>query len=219
MKRLQVICVVCISFLLVSCFEVIEDITINKNGSGHLKVILNASQSRSDINALLLLKEVNGHPIPSLSAIKSKIVSFKDSVQQMAGFSNVKTQFDDKNFILVFEADFDKVERLNSGIYRLWNKYDRTSSKREVYFKYVNQVFTRKPGQLFNAIYLKMQSADRKVLQNATYTALYRFEQLVKAQKNSMAKISPNKKVVFLKLPLQLMIEKPSYWYNIITLN
>jgi len=70
MKQFYLILVISVSLLLGSCFEVIEDITIRKNGSGHVKVILNASQSRSDIAALLLLKEVNGHPIPSLAKIK-----------------------------------------------------------------------------------------------------------------------------------------------------
>ena len=218
MKFTHIIAAFISIFLLNSCFEIVEDVTFHKDGKGHLKIILNGSQSRSDINAILILKEVNGYPVPSITQMRTKIESFTDSVSKMPGFSNVQSTFDDINYILVFEADFDKVERLNTGIYALWNKFDPLGAKRETYFKFRDDQFSRQPGQLFNLLYQKMKTADRKVLTGATYTSLYRFNQTILSQQNTTAKTSKNQNVSLLKLPLQLLIEKPSYWYNVITL-
>lgn len=218
MKYFQIILLVSLSFILGSCFEIVEDITIKKNGSGHVKIILNASQSRTDINALLLLKEINGYPVPSIDQMNSKINAFKDTVKKMIGFSNVMADFDDENFIIIFEADFDKVERLNNGVYNLWAKFDPNNAKREAYLKFGNNEFSRQPGQLFNLLHQKMKASDKKVLNGAAYTSVYRFSQVISSQQNTSAKTSKNRNVSFLKLPLQLMVEKPSYWYNTIIL-
>ncbi|MDX1349677.1 MAG: hypothetical protein R3279_05490 [Putridiphycobacter sp.] len=207
-----------LAILMTSCFEMIEDVTVHKDGSGHVKLILNASQSKTDINALLIVKEVNGYRIPTIPEFKSKLSLLMDSIKRSPGFSNVKYSFDDQNFILVFEADFDKIERLNDGIYQLWHKHDPINAKPESYYGFSNNQFYRQPGQLFNALYAKMKPGDRTVLQGATYTMLFRFSQNILSKKNDATKISNNKKVVFLKLPLQLMLEKPSYWFNIIEL-
>ena len=48
-------------FGLSSCFEIIQEIDLNEDGSGHLEVVLNFSRSQTKIDALLLLDQVNGH--------------------------------------------------------------------------------------------------------------------------------------------------------------
>ena len=207
-----------LAFTLSGCFEIIEDVTVHDDGSGKIKFIFNASQSKSDINALLLLKEVNGYKVPSISKIKYKLESFTDSVKNTPGFSDVKSHFDTDNFIITFEAEFDKVERLNTGIFNLWHRYDPGSAVKETYFSYKNQTFYRSPESLFNLLYRKLKDADRQALTNATYTALYRFDKDVESQKNPSAIISKNKKVVFLKVPIQTLISHSTNWKNTIKL-
>lgn len=218
MRQLIHILIVVLSITVSACFEIVEDVTINKDGSGSLKLILNGSQSKTDINGLLLLKEVNGYKVPSRAQIKSGIKAITDSIANAPGFSNVSSSFDEENFILILKADFDKVERLNTGIYKAWEKVDGVNAHPEIYYEYKNNEFKRKPGKLFTELYSKVKTADRKVMNEATYTALFRFEKLVQKQSNVAAKISKNNKVVFLKIPLQLMFQKPSYWYNIVSL-
>lgn len=218
MKIFRLFILIIIPFSFLSCFEIIEDVTIYEDGSGKIKVIINASQSRTDINTLLLLKEINGYKVPSIQKVESKLADFTDSVRHIKGFSNVTSSFDQDNFIIVFEAGFDKVGRLNQGIFKLWDKFDSQNAIREPYFSFKDNTFHRQPGKLFNMLYLKLKSADRKVLDGAMYTALYRFDQTVESQKNSSALISKNKKVVFLKLPIEKLIEKATNWNNTITL-
>ena len=182
---------------LTSCFEIIEDITIHTDGSGKVKFIINASQSRTDINTLLILKEVNGYSVPSINQIQSKLNTFTDSVRRSEGFSNVYSTFDSNNYIITFTAEFDKVERLNNGIFNLWNRYDQNNAIREDYFTFSQNKFYRQSGQLFNILYKKLKGADRKVLNEATYTSLYRFDQVISSQENPLAKTSKNGKVVF----------------------
>ena len=42
-------------FSFTSCFEIVEDISFKKDGSGVLKLILNLSQSKNEINTLMKL--------------------------------------------------------------------------------------------------------------------------------------------------------------------
>ncbi len=218
MVALRALIYSCLFLFLSSCFEIIEDVTINPDGSGQVKLILNASQSKTDIDALMVVKEVNGYRVPSISQIEMKLKSFTDSVKQSPGFSNVFSKFDSENYIIIFNAKFDKVERLNTGIFNLWSRYDSNSAVRETYFAFKNQTFYRTSGTLFNLLYKKMKDTDRKVLYEATYTSLYRFNQTVDSQRNPLAIISKNKKVVFLKIPVMDLVNNSTHWKNTIKL-
>ena len=47
-------------FLLSSCIEIIDDISMNNDGSGTFKYSINLSQSKVKVNSYLALDSING---------------------------------------------------------------------------------------------------------------------------------------------------------------
>jgi hypothetical protein len=76
---------------LTSCIELIDDITINSDGSGKLKYSINLSSSKTECNSLILLDSLNGYKVPKyLDANGTEIkgvIHVKDLFDMMAGTS------------------------------------------------------------------------------------------------------------------------------------
>jgi hypothetical protein len=53
-----------IIFLYTSCFEIIEEVNMNEDGTGSFNFTINMSQSKIQINSMFLLDSVNGRPMP-----------------------------------------------------------------------------------------------------------------------------------------------------------
>jgi len=219
MRQLKFFILIGLSTLLTGCFEIIEELKLNEDGSGKFTMIFNFSQSKTDINTILLLDEIHGYKVPSIQEINLKIERFKDSISQVKGISNVKTDFNDREYILEFSCEFDQVERLNEGIYKLWHYRDKSNARLEDYFRYQNHVFYRNSGTLIEVLYQKMKLTDREVLQGAQYTSVYQFSDEVVAQNNSLAKVSSSKNIVFLRSPIHQLLLNPKLFRNSIKLD
>ena len=218
MKQLKYFLILGLIISLPSCFELIEEVDMNEDGSGRYQIILNLSQSKSNINGLMLLDEVNGYKIPSHQRIIQAKNNISDSIRRMNGVSKLKVELDSINYILDLSFNFDKVERINETVNKIIKSYFNENDAKASYYRYRNQNFYRTPGALTGLLYQKIKSSDRNVLDNASYTSVYRFKKEVDNMTNTLAKVSPNKKVVFLHAPMQKMIMNPKLFKNYIKL-
>lgn len=217
MKQIRFLCFLLIPLLLSSCFELIEDISINKDGSGKITLILNASQSKSKLNSILLLEEVDGYRVPTRTELINKVKSFEDTLRNMPGFSEVSTHLDIENFILKIHASFDKVERLNEVIYAVWKSHDALKAQKLNYYTFSNNTYSKQVNAAMKYLQAALNKNDKNSIETATYMSLSRFQSFVSTQINPSALISKNKKIVFLKLPLSTLINKPELFNNKIT--
>ena len=101
---------------LTSCFEVIEDISFKKDGSGVVKLILNLSQSKNEINTLMKLDSSSGYKIPTESDINSYLNRVLQSLKSTEGLSNVSIKRDFKNWIFEVKSNFKNSENLEKGL-------------------------------------------------------------------------------------------------------
>ena len=58
-------------FLLTSCFDILDKVNIQADGSGDYTLILNASKSKTRITSLSKMETVNGKKVPKKSEIES----------------------------------------------------------------------------------------------------------------------------------------------------
>ena len=203
---------------LTGCFEIIQEIDLNKDGSGHLEAVLNFSRSKTNINVLLALDEVNGHEVPTLDEVQQKFNAVLDSAKKSKGISNVIGKFDQENFIFEFSCDFDKVERINRRIYDLAKMKDSTAKYRN-YIRYKNRQLDQHFSVQMIEAFQKMSRADQEILIGADYTAIFRFESDVISNTNQFATIAPSKKVVILQSPVMELIHQPGRVNHSIKLN
>ena len=196
-----------------SCFEIIEQVFLKADGSGDFQLVLNMSKSKTRLNSIIKMKNINGHDVPSKEEIKSKIADIEKTLGKTAGISNVRSTADFDNFIISISCNFNKVTQINNGVKNIYLKENPKGKASERVFEYdpTGNVFTRLNLFSFKDEYKKLSNADKEVFTTANYTSIFKFENSVAAASNKVTKISPSKKAVMLKLnALDIITEKRS---------
>jgi len=203
---------------LTSCFDIIDKISLKADGSGEYSVILNASKSKTRLQSISKMETINGKKVPKKSEIDKKLNDASAIFKTVAGISNVKTSFDAENYIIKLSCNFKKIENINAGLELLKSK--NVIGKMVPTQLYKNnlseKILVRNKISSFKTEYDKMSSADKEVFNNATYTSILQFENLIKSQTNSEYKISPNKKAIKLDgTILDFILQKKQVQNNI----
>ncbi|MCD1115375.1 hypothetical protein [Chryseobacterium turcicum] len=187
--------------LLTSCFDILDKVNVKADGSGEYSLILNASKSKTRLVSISKMETVNGKKVPQKSEIEAKINEAARIFKSVPGISNVKTSMDFDNYIIKLSCNFKKIENVNAGLEQLKAKnilgkmiptqiYSNDSAKK---------TFTRNKINTFKSDYDKLSSADKEVFNNAKYTSVLQFENIVKSQSNNAYQLSPNRKAMKLE--------------------
>lgn len=204
-----------------SCFEIVEDVSFKKNGSGTFKYLINLSQSKTEINSLMRLDSSSGFRIPKTKEINENLEKVEYSLKNSEGISNVSVKSDFKSWIFEINADFDKCENLEKAL----NKAISSLNSKNKFL--IKDVFTF-AGNTMQRNMIRISSTDiknankgvlKKILSAANYTTIYRFENTIETQSNPKAKVSPSKKAVMLKCNLLKLLNGKETLLNIIKIH
>lgn len=219
MKKVYFIPLLCFVFLFQSCFEVIEEVKMKDDGSGHFNFVINFSQSKTKINSILKMQKVNGYIIPSKEEIIKEASKIEELAQNTTGISNVKTNIDLTNYIFTIDLDFQKISNLNSVFLKLKNSKKINSAIATDYFTFNDKKFVRSQKVPIKALYDKLEKADKEVFQTAKYTAVYKFDSTIKSFSNKNAVTSKSNKAIKLNGSVINVINGSEKIENTITLN
>ncbi|WBX76370.1 hypothetical protein PG911_17355 [Tenacibaculum ovolyticum] len=219
-KRLLLLAVISL-FLFTGCFEFVEEISFNKDGSGTAMLTINLSKSKTKIASLMLLDSVNGYKIPSKTTIKNKLATIVEKIKITKGVHNVKSTLNFDEFIVTLSCDFDNVDALNTVLSTFSSKKQAQAIKKNKHFIYnkTDKTFVRSHHFNLGKEFQNTKMKDRKVFETATYTGVYRFDGVVKSCTNKQAKISKSKKAVMLRIKAQDIITNKQTIKNKIQLN
>jgi len=188
-----------------SCFDVTEEVKMNADGSGELRLNIDLSQSKVNLAGYMNAGEINGVEIPSEAEIKSEIKKLKKALSKIKGISKVKAKSDFDEFVFEVTADFKNMKALNKAINASVKTFNQTPFPlpRFKHFSFKENKFSR----LFNYTEERftqeefdgLMSVVRYLMESARVVSIYRFEESIKNVSNSKAKISPSKKAVMLE--------------------
>ena len=206
--------------LCTSCFEIIEEVSFNKDGSGHLTLTMNLSRSKTKLNSIMLLDSVNNYKVPSKREINVQIAQAIEKVKRIQGISNVKNSTNFDEYIFTMSCDFTDVDALNTVISNFSNKKDAAMIKKQKHFSFDKRqnTFTRNYHYDISKEFKKTNMEDRKVFETATMTTIYRFETPIISSKNTTAKIAGSKKAIMLRVNAQDIIQNKNSIKNHIKL-
>jgi len=219
MKKNYFIPLLCFVFMFQSCFEVIEEVKMRDDGSGHFNFVINFSQSKTKINSVLKMQKINGHNIPSKEEIKNEASKLQSLAQNTIGISNVKTNIDLTNYIFAIDLDFQKISNLNTVFSKLKKSKKMESTIATDYFTFNEKKFVRTQKMPIKALYDKLEKADKEVFQTAKYTSVYKFDSPIKSFSNKSAITSKNNKAIKLNSSVINVINGNEKIENTITLN
>ncbi|NGM90182.1 hypothetical protein G5B35_23070, partial [Parapusillimonas sp. SGNA-6] len=113
-KIVQNLLVICSVWMLTGCFDVVEEVDINSNGSGRIKATVNLSKSKTKVASLMKLDKVDGIKIPSKTEIQKEADAIVRLLKQTSGISDVQSSLDFDNYIATLSCSFNDVKALNA---------------------------------------------------------------------------------------------------------
>lgn len=208
-----------ITFSLASCFEVIEDVTVHKNGSGTYKFIVNLSQSKNQIDKIRTQDSILHFKVPTAEMADAKINEVKTKLKSLEGISNVAITQDHTNYIYHLSCDFKNVASLNNAIISIWKTYDKKAPATLSLYSFENGVFKRNTNvsELEHVTQLA-GSQERELLQKANYTVICRFDTTVSISNSMNYSLSASKKATLYKKDVWSTLADKGISNNIITI-
>lgn len=211
----------CLLLTLSSCFDFIEELNLNDDGSGNMTLTINLSKSKTKIASLMLLDSVNGHKIPSKEDIETALDEAVSYLKKETGISQVVKKADYDNYIFSISCHFTSVNSINDIVTELLGKqkikpftssynYDKNNNAFSLNYKYNDESKSQ---------YNKLKADDKKVFEGAFYTSIYRFEKEIISHTNTGAKLSKSKKAMMLKTAATDLIHGKRDLTNKIKLN
>ena len=207
-------------FLCTGCFEIVEEVSFNKDGSGHITLTLNLSKSKTKLNSIMLLDSINDYHVPSEVELRKQIAETVNRVKKIEGISNLKNTINFNDYIFTFSCDFADTDALNTVISNFSSRKDAALIKQNKHFNFdkSKNTFTRNYHYNIAKEFKKTKMEDRKVFETASFTTIYRFETPIVTSENLTAKIARSKKAIMLKVSAHDIIQNKNSIKNQIKL-
>lgn len=212
---LFVLCLCCIS-----CFEVVEEVDLKKDGSGSMTFTLNMSQSKSKLASIMLLDSINGVKVPSRKDIQNVLKDVVLELNQATGITNIQKTEDYDNFVFSIKCDFKSIANINNLLQDALSKNKKTTALSSYFFDVNKGNFKRKYtySPEIKKQYNKLKEENKKVFKDASYTIIYRFASEISSQTSTSARISKSKKAIMQRLNAMDIINGSSNFNNQIQL-
>jgi hypothetical protein len=180
------------------------------------------SQSKLDINAMMLLDSVNGRAVPKIDDIKKTLSQIETTLKEDSSITKVNISQNWDNYIFSISGNFKNIEALNksiSNIYAMLSKNTGQSLALNDNFSYNNKVFKRLYNYNLSDNYSSLSGKDKLVFKTARYTSVYRFKSPVNGYSNTNALKSKSGMSVMLKSSIMDLITNQKTIENAIYLN
>lgn len=204
--------------LLTSCIEIIDDVTLNSDGSGKFAYTINLSQSKIDVNTYLSLDYYDGKKVPSKDELKQKIYDFRDMMNKQPGISECKTTINETDFIIKLNCNFTSIEKLQDAIFTVVETMSQKSVTKEYWITKSNDTITKKIPDFISG-YKSLTDSEKTKLNSGVYISILRFDKLIKSSNNQVSVISKNQSAVLTRINALELSQNPSLSNNVVILN
>ena len=202
------------------CFEIVEEVDMNSDGSGSAVLTIDMSESKDNLKNYMTMDEFNGVKIPKQTDIEKEIAKLKSVLQNYKGISNVKSQSDFDNFVFKLSGDFIDTKTLNKAINKVVGELNRSpfpAIKKDNFAATTNSFSRLFEYKINPDIYNRLDFGTRFLLETARISGVYRFKKPIRKFTNKDAQLSPSKKAVLFKSNLAPLVKGEKSIKNDIT--
>ena len=192
-----------------SCFEILEEVTMNKDGSGVLALTVDISESAPTLKTYLQSAKMTGQNVPSQSNINDMLSVLENHFQTADGITNVQTVRDFDDYVFKIQGDFRDVAAMNAVMAKVTESFTRGNLGGSVdNFITDGNTFSRLfPYPLDKIKYDEMGYMYQYMLESARFTNVYKFAAPVQAVSNHRAVLNADKTEVRLQQSLASIIK------------
>lgn len=208
-------------FSFTSCIEIIDDLSINEDGSGTFKYTVNISSSKVKLNSYLALDSLDGKRVPSLDEIKGYVDEVVTSLKSQEGISNLTIESNYSDFIFKLKLDFNSVKDLQAAIKAVAQENSKKRYLEELnhsWLSYTSESLVRSIPKMNIERAKKLSAEEIKLLKEGSYTSITRFANEVTRFDNSNAILAKNKKAVMVRTDTYSLSQKTQLLDNTIYL-
>ncbi len=184
-----------------SCFQIIEEINVTKSGSGRVSLTLNMSASKSKVASIMLMDSIQGYKVPDRQTIQKEMNEAVEYLRNSPGISKVEKKIDLENYIVSLSFDFKSITNINNLTSSVLKKLKINAISNSSYsYDARTMTFQRSYQHTKEAVnqYSRLKPEVKNIFKEATYTSIYRFEELIINSNNPLAKVSKSKKAVMI---------------------
>jgi hypothetical protein len=221
MRLLTFLLLVFSLFGLTSCIEIIDDVTVNNDGSGSLKYTINLSASKVKINSILALDSLEGRPVPSKEELEERIVSFKKKLASKTGISNVIVESNFEDYIFKLSCDFASVQALQHAVKEVVMEETKEKNLEGMdhdWLLWDGNKLSRSIPEITLDRTRNLKPEDAELLKQGNYTSITRFQRPVEKFENTSAVLSKNRLAVMVKTNPYLLTQDNDLLENTIYL-
>lgn len=209
-------------FTLGSCIEIIDDLTINSDGSGTFKYNINLSASKIKINSILALDSLEGKKVPSIEEIKEKINHFKSKFETKEGISNVTVESNFTDFIFKLKCDFSSLSALQNAVHQVIKEESLDKNVQELsehWLTWDGDKLVRNIPEFNFKRTKNLNETEIEQLKQGKYTSVTRFDRPIEKFANTNAKLSPSKMAIMIQTNAYSLIQNVNLLENTIYLS
>jgi hypothetical protein len=180
-----------------SCLEIIEDIKLNSDGSGSFKLIVNMSQSKSQLDKIFSQDSIQGHVIPKKNTIITQFQSLLENLKNQTGITEVLGNSDLENYKTEISLKFNNLQSLNLALKNIIKFYNPKFNDDVVVVSFDGKTF----GKNYNSNLLAEAYKEKKKVsalltgfEQAKITCISRFENPISEINHTKAVLSTSKK-------------------------
>ena len=192
-------------FSMTACFDITEDVTVNKDGSGVFTSIMDATKLSEQL-AVYASFDTTGQMIPKMKySLDSTFAQNFKKYRQIKGISNVKVDTS-KEYVYKVTVDFKDFTALNDVI----NVDKKDSKDKNIYAWEKGKVSRKDIASGLDGLGMEDESQKemlKQILKDMKYKIIFRVPQAVKNMTNKVATLSSDKKTVTLQCNLLDVME------------
>lgn len=209
-------------FCLTGCFELIEDTTLNSDGTGTYKVVLNLSSSTTKVNSIMAMDSIKGKAVPSRIELQNLMNEYANLLDSKEGISNVKASLNTENWILNLSLDFKSLNTLKKGLIALSediNKKEANEKVKNIVLNYTANIYKREIGSLIPSDWQEKAKTneDFALLKEGKCVFIQRFDKEILEVNSEEVRIAKSRKAAMLQVSPLMLVNTPEKIDYIIT--
>ncbi len=196
MKKLGQLCLFVLCISLTSCFELVEQISVNEDGTGEMTVTLNMFESKKKLQTFLEAPEsMHGYKAPDQEEVENFFKGVVATVSEVEGISDVKSDIYYEDFIFSISGSFADVSAMDEAVKKFTHGMSRGMVNLKNEYRFEDGIFSRSFESPYKAEnYSEIPMMQRVILESARMISVYRFEQEIKGMTSADTELSFDKK-------------------------
>lgn len=221
MKRFYLLFLL-LPIFLCSCVEIIDDLTLNLDGSGTFKYTINLSSSKVKVNSIMALDSFNGKKVMKLGELDNMLAEFKDVLKKEKGIRSVQMEFNKADFIIKIAIDFGSIQELQNGIKTAFIKVDPKNNMLHddgIWMSWDGKSLSRIIPNMAAERIKNVKDTEDNLLKTGTYTCISRLPRSIAKTNNVQCKLNPSKTASMLRVNALDLKLNPNLLEHTITLS